>query len=191
MVELRSGTNTGSQEPRTAEGRDPNIPEDIEVIEQGIQMANQGAQMMDPANQQGQPAEGAAQGVYVGGTYPATLARAAQGTPSYRPPQFAFTTPPIRPLQEEFKSTKSHEEGDGSSTESGKPIPTPRRTSTFEAPMRPLDVARNMYLDYSVVQSIKFYNKGVEKLPGEAFNGKLLLTWLIQVQDKANMFTWT
>ena len=57
--------------------------------------------------------------------------------------------------------------------------------------MRPLDVARNMYLDYSAVQSIKFYNKGVEKLPGEAFNGKLLLTWLIQVQDKANMFTWT
>jgi hypothetical protein len=42
--------------------------------------------------------------------------------------------------------------------------------------MRPLDVARNMYLDYSAVQSIKFYNKGVEKLPGEAFNGKLLLT---------------
>jgi hypothetical protein len=48
-----------------------------------------------------------------------------------------------------------------------------------------------MYLDYSAVQSIKFYNKGVEKLPGEAFNGKLLLTWLIQVQNKANMFTWT
>jgi hypothetical protein len=57
--------------------------------------------------------------------------------------------------------------------------------------MRPLDVARNMYLDYSGVQSIKFYNKGVEKLPGKAFNGKFLLTWLIQVQDKANMFTWT
>jgi len=48
-----------------------------------------------------------------------------------------------------------------------------------------------MYLDYSTTQSIKFYNKGVEKLPGEAFNGKLLLTWLIQIQDKANMFTWT
>ena len=191
MVELRSGTNTGGQEPRTSEGRDPNIPENIEVINQGDQMANQGVQMMDPINQQGQPAEDAAQGVYVGGTYPATLARAAQGTSSYRPPQFAFTTPPARPLQEEFKSTKSHEEGDVSSTETGKPLPTPRRTFTFEAPMRPLDVARNMYLDYSAVQSIKFYNKGVEKLPGEAFNGKLLLTWLIQVQDKANMFTWT
>jgi len=191
MVELRSGTNTGGQDPSTTEGRDPNIPENIEVAEQGDQTANQGAQMIDPSNQQGQPSV-AAQGVYVGGTYPATLARTAQGTSSYRPPQFAFTTPPVRPSQEDFRSTKSHEEGDGSSSSgSTKPLPTPRRTFTFEAPMRPLDVARNMYLDYSVVQSIKFYNKGVEKLPGEAFNGKLLLTWLIQVQDKANMFTWT
>jgi hypothetical protein len=57
--------------------------------------------------------------------------------------------------------------------------------------MRPLDVARSMYLDYTTTQSIKFYNKGVEKLPGEPFDGKLLLTWLIQVQDKANMYTWT
>jgi len=57
--------------------------------------------------------------------------------------------------------------------------------------MRPIDVARNMYLDYTTTQSIKFYNKGVEKLPCEAFNGELLLTWLIQVQDKANRFTWT
>jgi len=194
MVELRSGTNTGGQNPSTPDGRDPNIPENIEIAEQGDQTANQGAQMQDPSYQQEQPPV-AAQGVYVGGTYPATLARTAQGTPSYRPPQFAFTTPlirPSRPSQEDFRSTKSHEEGDGSSSSgSTKPLPTPRRTFTFEAPMRPLDVARNMYLDYSAVQSIKFYNKGVEKLPGEAFNGKLLLTWLIQVQDKANMFTWT
>ncbi len=55
MVELRSGTNTGGQEPRTSEGRDPNIPEDIEVTNQGDQMPNQGVQMMDPINQQGQP----------------------------------------------------------------------------------------------------------------------------------------
>jgi hypothetical protein len=194
MVELRSGTNTGGQNPSTPDDRDPNIPENIEISGQGDQTANQGAQMQDPSYQQGQPSP-AAQGVYVGGTYPANLARSAQGTPSYRPPQFAFTTPPVRPSrpsQEDFRSTKSHEEGDGSSSSgSTKPLPTPRRTFTFEAPMRPFDVARNMYLDYSAVQSIKFYNKGVEKLPGEAFNGKLLLTWLVQVQDKANMFTWT
>jgi hypothetical protein len=166
MVELRSGMNTGGQNPSTPDGRDPNIPENIEIAEQGDQTANQGAQMQDPSDQQGQPPV-AAQGVYAGGTYPATLTRTAQGTPSYRPPQFAFTTPPVRPSrpsQEEFKSTKSHEEGDGSSSSgSTKPLPTPRRTFTFEASMRPLDVARNMYLDYSAVQSIKFYNKGVEK----------------------------
>jgi hypothetical protein len=189
MVELRSGTTTGGQNPSTPNLRDPNIPENIEIAGQGDQNVNQAAQVQDSNQQQGQTPV-AAQGVYVGGTYPATLTRAAQGTPSYRPPQFAFTTPPARQSQEEYKSTKSQEDDDDGS-ESTKLFPTPRRTFTFEAPMRPLDVARNMYLDYTTTQSIKFYNKEVEKLPGEAFNGKLLLTWLIQVQDKANMFTWT
>jgi hypothetical protein len=140
MVELRSGTNTGGQNPSTSDGRDPNIPENIEVAEQADQTENQGAQMQNPSNQQEQPPV-AAQGVYVGGTYPATLARTAQGTPSYRPPQFAFTTPlirPSRPSQEDFRSTKSHDEGDGSSSSgSTKPLPTPKRTFTLETPMRP------------------------------------------------------
>jgi hypothetical protein len=144
--------------------------------------------LQSPNQNQGQ-SPSAAQEVYVGGTYPATLTRAAQGTPPYRPPQFAFTTPHPRQSQEEYKSTKSHEDSDEST--STRPAPSPKRAFTFEAPMRPLDVARSMYLDYTTTQSIKFYNKGVEKLPGEEFNRKLLLTWLIQVQDKANMYTWT
>jgi len=57
--------------------------------------------------------------------------------------------------------------------------------------MRLLDVQRDMYLDYTTTQSIKFYSKGYEKLPGDPFNGKMVLKWLVQVQDKANMFTWT
>jgi hypothetical protein len=65
------------------------------------------------------------------------------------------------------------------------------RGLSFEAPMRPLDVQRDMYLDYTNTQAIKFYNKGCEKLSGEAFSGKMLMTWLVQIQDKANMFTWT
>jgi hypothetical protein len=89
MVDLRSGTNTGGQNPSTPDGRDPNIPENIEIAGQGDQTANQGAQVQDPSQQQGQ-SPAAAQGVYVGGTYPATLTRAAQGTPSYRPPQFCI-----------------------------------------------------------------------------------------------------
>ena len=62
MVELRSGTNTGGQNPSTSDGRDPNIPENIEVAEQADQTANQGAQMQNPSNQQEQPPV-AAQGV--------------------------------------------------------------------------------------------------------------------------------
>jgi len=96
MVELRSGTNTGSQNPSTPEVRDPNIPENIEITGQGNQDVNQGAQVQDPTQQQGQTPT-AAQGVYVGGTYPETLIRTVQGTPSYRPSQFAFTTPSVRP----------------------------------------------------------------------------------------------
>jgi hypothetical protein len=56
--------------------------------------------------------------------------------------------------------------------------------------MRPLDVARTAYLDYAKTQHIKFYNKGCEKLSGDAFNEKMLLTWLVQVRDKASMLTW-
>ena len=103
MVELRSGTNTGGQKTSTPEVRDPNIPETIEITGEGDQDVNQGAQVQDPSQQQGQTPV-AAQGVYVGGTYPATLTRAAQGTLSYRPTQFAFTTQPVtpsRPSQEE------------------------------------------------------------------------------------------
>jgi hypothetical protein len=57
-------------------------------------------------------------------------------------------------------------------------------------PMRPLDVAHQYALDYTTPQTIKFYNKGIEKLSGEAFNGTLLFTWLIKVQDKALQFAW-
>jgi hypothetical protein len=54
MVELRSGTNTGGQNPSTPEGRDPNIPENIEITGQGNQNVNQGEQVQDPSQQQGQ-----------------------------------------------------------------------------------------------------------------------------------------
>jgi hypothetical protein len=76
----------------------------------------------------------AAQGVYVGGTYPATLVRAAQGTPAFRPTQLAFTTPQPRKSLEEYKSTRTHKESDGS--ESTRPSPSPKRAFTFEDPMR-------------------------------------------------------
>jgi hypothetical protein len=41
------------------------------------------------------------------------------------------------------------------------------------APMRPMDVAREWFLDYVSPQSIKFYNKSIEHLPVEKFNGNM------------------
>jgi hypothetical protein len=45
-------------------------------------------------------------------------------------------------------------------------------------------------LDYTTPQTIKFYNKGIEKLTGDPFDGTLLFTWFIKVQDKALMMAW-
>jgi hypothetical protein len=152
--------------------------------------------------------------VYTAGTYAATYQRppTIQRTPSvpgnFRPAQFAFLPAPdfstARQPSEDAEEEEEHVQGVpsiaprivnlGEPSPDSKPAATSQgfmRSMRFEAPMRPLDVARSMYLDYTTTQSIKFYNKGCEKLPGEAFNGKLLLTWLIQVQDKASMFTWT
>jgi hypothetical protein len=152
--------------------------------------------------------------VYTAGTYAATYQRppTIQRTPSvpgnFRPAQFAFLPAPDFSTARQPSEDAEEEEEDvqgvpsitprivnlGEPSPDSKPAATSQgfmRSMRFEAPMRPLDVARSMYLDYTTTQSIKFYNKGCEKLPGEAFNGKLLLTWLIQVQDKARMFTWT
>jgi hypothetical protein len=57
-------------------------------------------------------------------------------------------------------------------------------------PMRPLDVAQEHPLDYTTPQTIKFYNTGIGKLAGDAFDGSMLFTWLIKVQDKALMMAW-
>ena len=38
--------------------------------------------------------------------------------------------------------------------------------------MEPLSIDHNLYLDYRDPQSIKFFNKGREKLPGDPFSGK-------------------
>jgi hypothetical protein len=143
--------------------------------------------------------------VYKAGNYMANFGRSPSEPANFRPAQFSFLPQPdYRTAREPSDPGVPYTKGGQSDVT--RPIPSqpvvssPQnqmksgevlRTFTFEAPMRPLDVARNMYLDYTTIQSIKFYNKGCEKLPGDPFNGKMLMTWLIQVQDKANMFTWT
>jgi hypothetical protein len=59
------------------------------------------------------------------------------------------------------------------------------------APMRPMDVTREWYLDYVSPQSIKFYNKAIEHLPGEKFNGTMLHTWLQILTIRAHTCAWT
>jgi hypothetical protein len=109
-----------------------------------------------------------------------------------RPSTFAFA----QPLDFQSAREPNHVDEDEEKVEEGQrheqPIQSVNafRHMIFEAPMRPLDVDRNLHLDYTKAQSIKLYNKGCEKLPGDPFNGKLLLTWLVQVQDKAIRFTW-
>jgi hypothetical protein len=56
--------------------------------------------------------------------------------------------------------------------------------------MEPMSIDNSSYLDYRSSQSIKFFNKGVEKLPGEAFTGKNIFSWLRRLEIKANEFHW-
>ena len=63
--------------------------------------------------------------------------------------------------------------------------------SVKTAPMRPMDVAKEWFLDYVSPQSIKFYNKAIEHLPGEKFNGNMLHTWLQVLTDRAVNCAWT
>jgi len=123
--------------------------------------------------------------VYTAGIYVANFGRSPSEPANFRPAQFSFLPQP------DYGTAKEPSDSGDPVTVGGQPDvthPIPShpvvsslhkqlksgealRTFTFEAPMRPLDVARNMYLDYATTQSIKFYNKGCEKLPGDPFNG--------------------
>ena len=203
-MQLRSGATTGGTTPRGG------IPDQIQVRPQPSQEEGDGL----PADGGPGPRTPAMMSqVYTAGTYPEQLRRTPSEPANFRPAQFSFLSQP-----ENRAAGEPSEAGDGG-LPSNAPSPAPQlspsaapqvqnqpaipaqqnpsgagiamRGLSFEAPMRPLDVQRDMYLDYTNTQAIKFYNKGCEKLSGEAFSGKMLLTWLVQVQDKANMFTWT
>ena len=60
-----------------------------------------------------------------------------------------------------------------------------------KAPMRHMDVESDCSLDYVPPQSIKFYHRAIEKLPGEKFNGNMLHTWLKRINDRAISCAWT
>jgi hypothetical protein len=73
-------------------------------------------------------------------------------------------------------------------TEDGNIIET--RALARIIPMRPLDVGKDWALDYTSAQTIKLYNKAIEAIKGEAFDGKYLYSWLARVHDKARAFSW-
>ncbi len=56
--------------------------------------------------------------------------------------------------------------------------------------MEPLSIDNDYYLDYRDAQNIKFFNKGQEKLPGEPFSGKNILSWFQHLEIKATEFHW-
>jgi hypothetical protein len=47
-----------------------------------------------------------------------------------------------------------------------------------------MDVAQEHPLDYTTPQTIKFYNKGIENLAVDPFDGTLQFTWLIKYKTK-------
>jgi hypothetical protein len=57
-------------------------------------------------------------------------------------------------------------------------------------PMRPLDIGKEWHLDYTSPTTIKLYNKAIEAVKGEAFDGKYLYSWLARVHDKARAYSW-
>ena len=169
MVQLISGTRTQGDEgePRTPPSTpSENIPRDIEIASTPQETVQQ------PVVQTPE--------TYIAGTYARSFRRTPGRSPSvppgFRPAKFAFLPQPdFRTAQE---PSEAEEMAGQEQTEENHPAaannavqqqvkPRTLRPIIFEAPMRPLDVARDMYLDYTTTQSIKFYNKGCEKLPGE------------------------
>jgi len=200
-MQLRSGATTGETAPMRTPPESPEatpdegIPEQIEIAsplrqEDDVDVAITGVPVPRTPAQAPQ--------VYTAGAYVANLGRSPSEPANFRPSQFSFLP------QRDYRTAREPSEPGDTGSVNDKPIATPpvlnqpavsspqdpyraretMRTLMFEAPMRPLDVARNIYLDSTTTQSIHFYNKGCKKLPGDPFNGKMLLTWLVQVQDK-------
>jgi hypothetical protein len=81
---------------------------------------------------------------------------------------------------------RAHETGE----ESSHPTYSRIWNRTSVVAMEPLSINHNLYLDYRDPQSIKFFNKGREKLPGDPFSGKNIFSWLKRLEIKANEFHW-
>ena len=87
-----------------------------------------------------------------------------------RPPTPNWTgfAPPPNFQEARENDRRAHEAGE----ESSHPTYSRIWNRTSVVAMEPLSIDHNLYLDYRDPQSIKFFNKGREKLPGDPFSGK-------------------
>jgi len=191
-MQLRSGATTGGTVPVRTSPRTPpttpdeDIPDQIVITspprqEDDVDVAITALSVPRTPTQSPQ--------VYTAGTYVANFGRSPSEPANFRPSQFSCVPQP------DYRSAREPSEPGDTGSIDGKPTTTPlvpnqpavsssqnpynardaMRTLIFVAPMRPLDVARNMYLDYTTTQSIKLCNKGCEKLPGDPFNREFKL----------------
>ena len=105
-----------------------------------------------------------------------------------RPPTPNWTgfTPPPNFQEARENDRRAHEAGE----ESSHPTYSRIWNRTSVVAMEPLSIDHNLYLDYRDPQSIKFFNKGREKLPGDPFSGKNIFSWLKRLEIKASEFHW-
>ena len=188
MVQARSGAGLPSKPLRQMD-----VPYQIEVDIQDQHQGTPSSRIAEPNQTPRKTPK-----VYIEGILSSrpTVERSPSVPRNFRPAQFAFmpqpdfqsAREPVDPSSQDDDEHKS--ESEAPQQKKGADQLLSSGNIIFQAPMRPLDVARTKYIDYTKTQSIKFYNKGCEKLSGEPFNGKMILTWLVQVQDKARMLTW-
>jgi hypothetical protein len=105
-----------------------------------------------------------------------------------RPPTPNWTGLALPPNFQEVRENdrKAHEAGE----ESSHPTYSRLWNRTNVVVMEPMRIDHNLYLGYRSPQSIKFFNKGRERLSGHPFSGKNIFSWLKRLEIKANEFHW-
>jgi hypothetical protein len=189
-MQLRSGATTGGTAPRDG------VPEQIQFTSQ----PRQGDGNEVPAGESPGPRTPTmTPQVYTAGTYAAHLRRTPSEPANFRPAQFSFLPQPdYRAAGEPSEAGDVGLPSNAPSPASQfPPSPAPQvqnqpamptqqdptqqntfrardglRTLAFEAPMRPLDVQRDMYLDYTTTQAIKSKTRDVRSYLGSHSMGR-------------------
>jgi hypothetical protein len=105
-----------------------------------------------------------------------------------RPPTPDWTGFALPPNFQEARENdrRAHEVGE----ESSHPTYARLWNRTNVVAMESLSIDHNLYLDYRSPQSIKFFIKGRERLPGDLFSRKNIFSWQKRLEIKANEFHW-